>query len=235
MTDTSTLTQILRIQHPDTSKQYWTDITPFINAHASLTIQHWHWYWQHWELLCQHINHSLIIRREGLILTLWILPCPQGRISWSTSCGKIYDEGMSVLQELGNPSPPPSRFPSALLGLGRAVFAFICHPNMRYLLWLNFGVLRMGIQYCPRAILQFCPILFSHLSCWIPGLQGNLENQNASLCNLFHRKGEFSFKNLVAFSICPHLALIHFVSEKNLQILVIAAFVIYCGIAAMCQ
>ena len=45
------------------------------------------------------IMHSLIISREGLILTLSILPCLQGRICWSTPCRKFDDERMSVLHQ----------------------------------------------------------------------------------------------------------------------------------------
>ena len=41
---------------------------------------------------------SVIISREGLILTLSILPCPQGSIFWSTPCSKIDAERLSVLR-----------------------------------------------------------------------------------------------------------------------------------------
>ena len=61
-----------------------------------------------WDAECQNIGiswvwswvvQSLIISREGLILTLSILPCPQGRISWSTPCRKIDAERLSVLHQ----------------------------------------------------------------------------------------------------------------------------------------
>ena len=39
--------------------------------------------------LVHWLRHSFIISREGLILTLSILPCPQGGISQSTPCRKI--------------------------------------------------------------------------------------------------------------------------------------------------
>ena len=64
---------------------------------------------------CQNIAsiaHSLIISGEGLILTLSILPCPQGRISWSTPCRKIDDERMSVLHQ--NSGVIGKSIPSAL-------------------------------------------------------------------------------------------------------------------------
>ena len=57
-------------------------------------------------------THSLIISREGLILTLSILPCPQGRIFWSTPCRKIDDERMSVLHQ--NSGVIGKSIPSAL-------------------------------------------------------------------------------------------------------------------------
>ena len=57
-------------------------------------------------------KHSLIISREGLILTLSILPCPQGRIFWSTPCRKIDDERMSVLHQ--NSGVIGKSIPSAL-------------------------------------------------------------------------------------------------------------------------
>ena len=77
------------------------------------------------------INQSLIISREGLILTLSILPCPQRRIFWSTPCRKIDAERLSVLhQKLGryweiHPLRPPdfrrpSRFPSGF-ALGKSL------------------------------------------------------------------------------------------------------------------
>ena len=57
-------------------------------------------------------RHSLISSWEGLIVTLSIFPCPQGRIIWSTPCRKFDDERMSVLHQnsggIGkfNPSSP---------------------------------------------------------------------------------------------------------------------------------
>ena len=59
-----------------------------------------------------NINQSLIISREGLILTLSILLCPQGRISWSTPCRKIVAERMSVLHQ--NSGGIGKSIPSAL-------------------------------------------------------------------------------------------------------------------------
>ena len=83
------------------------------------------------------ICYSLIISREGLILALSILPCPQGRISWSTPCRKIDDERMSVLHQnsgvIGKSIPSaleisldPQDFPRAspsgnLSGLGKSL------------------------------------------------------------------------------------------------------------------
>ena len=61
-------------------------------------VQHFELYW----ILYPHtakrrdVLDSLIISREGLILTLSILPCPQGRIFWSTPCRKIDDNRMSA-------------------------------------------------------------------------------------------------------------------------------------------
>ena len=46
-----------------------------------------------------HTMHCLIISREGLILTLSILHCPQGRIFFSTLWRKIDDERMFVLHQ----------------------------------------------------------------------------------------------------------------------------------------
>ena len=41
---------------------------------------------------CEHSHeHSLILSREGLILTLSILPCPQGWISWPIPRDRIDD------------------------------------------------------------------------------------------------------------------------------------------------
>ena len=56
--------------------------------------------------------HSFIISSEGLILTLSIIPCPQGRIFWSTPCRKIDDERMSVLHQ--NSGGIGKSIPSAL-------------------------------------------------------------------------------------------------------------------------
>ena len=42
---------------------------------------------------------SVIISREGMILTLSILPCPQGRICWSTPCRKNDDKRRSFLHQ----------------------------------------------------------------------------------------------------------------------------------------
>ena len=59
------------------------------------------------------INRSFIISRKGLVLTLSILPCPQGRISCSTPCRKMIECPYSTKtrEVLGNPSPTPERFP----------------------------------------------------------------------------------------------------------------------------
>ena len=69
-----------------------------------------------WKWVCIEKSQSLIISREGLILTLSILPCPQGRISGSTPCRKIDDERLSVLHQNsgGIGKSIPSRFPSTL-------------------------------------------------------------------------------------------------------------------------
>ena len=58
------------------------------------------------------IVQSVIISREGLILTLSILPCPQGRIFWSTPCRKIDAERLSVLHQ--NSGGIGKSIPSAL-------------------------------------------------------------------------------------------------------------------------
>ena len=58
------------------------------------------------------IGQSVIISREGLILTLSILPCPQGRIFWSTPCRKIDAERLSVLHQ--NSGGIGKSIPSAL-------------------------------------------------------------------------------------------------------------------------
>ena len=55
---------------------------------------------------------SVIISREGLILTLSILSCPQGRIFWSTPCRKIDAERLSVLHQ--NSGGIGKSIPSAL-------------------------------------------------------------------------------------------------------------------------
>ena len=55
---------------------------------------------------------SVTISREGLILTLSILPCPQGRIFWSTPCRKIDAERLSVLHQ--NSGGIGKSIPSAL-------------------------------------------------------------------------------------------------------------------------
>ena len=62
------------------------------------------------------INYSFIISRKGLVLTLSILPCPQGRISCSTPCRKMIECPYSTKtrEVLGNPSPTPERFPETL-------------------------------------------------------------------------------------------------------------------------
>ena len=59
------------------------------------------------------------ISMEGLNLTLSILPCPQGKIAWSTPCRKMDNEKMILLQYsnktwevLENPSHLPPRFSS---------------------------------------------------------------------------------------------------------------------------
>ena len=51
------------------------------------------------------IRHSLIIGREGLILTLSILPCPQGRISWSTPCKRVHPRENSWALGMDFPIP----------------------------------------------------------------------------------------------------------------------------------
>ena len=77
------------------------------------------------------INHSLIISREGLILTLSILPCPQGWISWSIPRDRIDDEeNVRTPPKLGKyleihplrpwDFPQPSRFPSGF-ALGKSL------------------------------------------------------------------------------------------------------------------
>ena len=57
-------------------------------------------------------GQSVIISKEGLILTLSILPCPQGRIFWSTPCRKIDAERLSVLHQ--NSGGIGKSIPSAL-------------------------------------------------------------------------------------------------------------------------
>ena len=44
-------------------------------------------------------RHSLILSREGLILTLPILPCPEGWISWSIPVDGLMMRRMSVLHQ----------------------------------------------------------------------------------------------------------------------------------------
>ena len=64
-----------------------------------------------WTLKYQ-ITQSVIISREGLILTLSILPFPQGRIFWSTPCRNIDAERLSVLHQ--NSGGIGKSIPSAL-------------------------------------------------------------------------------------------------------------------------
>ena len=45
------------------------------------------------------ISHSLILSKEGLILTLSILPCPQGWISWSIPVDGLMMRRMSLLHQ----------------------------------------------------------------------------------------------------------------------------------------
>ena len=62
--------------------------------------------------ICINIGQSVIISREGLILTLSILPCPQERIFWSTPCRQIDAERLSVLHQ--NSGGIGKSIPSAL-------------------------------------------------------------------------------------------------------------------------
>ena len=57
---------------------------------------------------------SITIYREGLDLTLSILPSLQGRISQCTPWGRIDDEYGRTRELLGDPPPLPLRFPSTL-------------------------------------------------------------------------------------------------------------------------
>ena len=65
------------------------------------------------------MTHSFIIRREGLISTMSILPYPQGSISWSSPCRKIVDYRLSVFHQnlweihhlCPRDFPGPSRIP----------------------------------------------------------------------------------------------------------------------------
>ena len=102
-----------------------------------LILCRWHWHMQKNGAITSCTCHSLIISREGLILTLSILPCPQGRICWSTPCRKFDDERMSVLHQdsggIGKSIPSaleisldPRDFPRAspsgnLSGLGKSL------------------------------------------------------------------------------------------------------------------
>ena len=81
--------------------------------------------------------HSLILSREGLILTLSILPCPEGWISWSIPVDGLMMRRMSVLHQnsggIGKSIPSaleisldPRDFPRAspsgnLSGLGKSL------------------------------------------------------------------------------------------------------------------
>ena len=81
--------------------------------------------------------HSLILSREGLILTLSILPCPEGWISWSIPVDGLMMRRMSVLHQnsggIGKSIPSaleislnPRDFPQAspsgnLSGLGKSL------------------------------------------------------------------------------------------------------------------
>ena len=83
------------------------------------------------------ICHSLILSREGLILTLSILPCPEGWISWSIPVDGLMMRRMSVLHQnsggIGKSIPSaleisldPRDFPRAspsgnLSGLGKSL------------------------------------------------------------------------------------------------------------------
>ena len=67
---------------------------------------------QPWLAIFWQIPQSVIISRDGLILTLSILPCPQGRIFWSTPCRKIDAERLSVLHQ--NSGGIGKSIPSAL-------------------------------------------------------------------------------------------------------------------------
>ena len=83
------------------------------------------------------VVHSLILSREGLILTLSILPCPQGWISWSIPVDELMMRRMSVLHQnsggIGKSIPSalqisldPRDFPRAspsgdLSGLGKSL------------------------------------------------------------------------------------------------------------------
>ena len=74
-------------------------------------------------LQCGQILHSLILSREGLVLTLSILPCPQGWISWSIPVDELMMRRMSVLHQnsggIGKSIPLPLRFPSGF-ALGKS-------------------------------------------------------------------------------------------------------------------
>ena len=71
---------------------------------------------------------SLIISREGLILTLSILPCPQGRISWSSPCRKIDDERLTVLHGY-NPAKE-GNFGLLIEQQTEQLWVFSRHPRM---------------------------------------------------------------------------------------------------------
>ena len=81
-----------------------------------------------------NIRQSVIISREGLILTLSILTCPQGRISWFTPCRKIDDERMSVLHQS---SPLQSR-------------------EVKYRVWLLSCLTHAAHPVFYRFLLDFC-------------------------------------------------------------------------------
>ena len=90
--------------------------------------------------LCLHLHnihsrimHSLILSREGLILTLSILPCPEGWISWSIPVDELMRRRMSIVHappKLGRyweihplrpwDFPRPSRVPSGF-ALGKSL------------------------------------------------------------------------------------------------------------------
>ena len=82
-----------------------------------------------WLWICNFISVLISIIKEGLVLTLSILPCPQGWISWSTSVDGLMMRRMSILHQKIS---LPLRFPSGFAlrkSLGRQGWIFQYLPR----------------------------------------------------------------------------------------------------------